>query len=138
MRKKEETYLTAMRMGGLTNRHSRPFCPSRGGKAAVPLSSFLAFWIIPHMRLVVCVFLGLPLDRVMFVFGHDRRVTSNTDQLYLRYACSAIRPEHEPKQFGHEVVKFYAVVWIGMVGALGTGLDAFLDTARTYGAPSGF
>lgn len=74
----------------------------------------------------------------MFIISHDRRVTVNADSLDLRNARSAIRPEHEPKQFRHEVVKFLAVVWIGMVGTLGTGLDVFLDATRTHGAPSGF
>ena len=74
----------------------------------------------------------------MFVFGHDRRVTINADSLDLRDARRAIRSEHQPKQLGHEVVKFLAIVWIGMVGALGTGLDAFLDATRANGAPSGF
>lgn len=72
------------------------------------------------------------------VFGHDGRVTVNTDTLDLSDARRTIRPEHEPEQLGHEIVEFLAVTWIGMVGAFGAGLDVFHDAARTHGAPSGF
>ena len=86
----------------------------------------------------VCFWLGMSFDRVGLAFGHDGRVTVNTDTLDLSDARRTIRPEHESEQPGHEIVELLAVVWIGMVGAFGAGLDVFLDAARAHGAPSRF
>ena len=70
--------------------------------------------------------------------GHDFCVAINTGMFDLCDARRAVGFEDEAEQSRHEVVEFLAVVWIGMIAALGAGVEAVLDTAASHGAPGRF
>jgi hypothetical protein len=69
--------------------------------------------------------------------GHGGCVALKADLLDLRYACRAIRAEHEPEELGHKVVELRAGSRIGKFGTFGASLDLFVDTTGAYLAPSG-
>jgi hypothetical protein len=55
-------------------------------------------------------------------FSHGFRMTCKTYLPDLRYARRPVGFEHQPKQFGHEVIEFFACAWIWEFAAFSTSL----------------